>query len=139
VYTQANRNRRAERLTGAEGGAIITGWKEGFMLRGTFFWNTITRPVANVTVSMTPALITRQRQNLGSTGSQGVELEASGRISNSITLSGGHEYIDATVTSFTADPALAGMNPSLVGLQIPQFRDTPILARAGLRLQFGSR
>lgn len=35
------------------------------MLRGTFFWNTITRPVANVRVSTTPALITRQRQNLG--------------------------------------------------------------------------
>jgi len=62
----------------------------------------------------------------GHTRLQGVELEASGRISNSNTLSGGYEYIDATVTSFTVDPALAGMNPSLVGLQIPKFRDTRI-------------
>jgi outer membrane receptor protein involved in Fe transport len=120
VFTQANSDLRAERLTGAEGGAIVTGWNDRFMLRGTYFWNTITRPVANVTVSTTPTLITRQRQNLGSTRSQGVELEASGRISNSITLSGGYEYTDATVTSFTLDPALAGLNPSLLGLQIPQ-------------------
>ena len=33
---------------------------------------------------------------------------------------GGYEYTDATVTSFTLDPALAGLNPSLLGLQIPQ-------------------
>jgi outer membrane receptor protein involved in Fe transport len=120
VFTQANSNLQAERLTGAEGGAIVTGWNQRFMLRGTYFWNTITRPVANVTVSMTPALITRQRENLGSTRSQGVELEASSRISDSITLSGGYEYTDATVTSFTVDPALAGLNPSLVGLRVPQ-------------------
>jgi outer membrane receptor protein involved in Fe transport len=120
VFTEANSNLRAERLTGAEGGAIVTGWNERIMLRGNFFWNQITRPVANVTLTTTPSLITRQRQNLGSTRSQGVEFEASGRLTNSVTLSGGYEYTDATVTSFTVDPALAGLNPSLVGLDIPQ-------------------
>jgi len=120
VFTEFNPNLRAERLTGAEGGAIVTGWNQRVMLRGNFFWNQITRPVANVTLTTTPSLITRQRQNLGSTRSQGVELEASGRLSNSVTLSGGYEYTDATVTSFTVDPALAGLNPSLVGLDVPQ-------------------
>jgi outer membrane receptor protein involved in Fe transport len=120
VFTEANSNLRAERLTGAEGGAIVTGWNQRVMLRGNFFWNQITRPVANVTLTTTPSLITRQRQNLGSTRSQGMELEASGRLSNSVTLSGGYEYTDATVTSFTVDPALAGLNPSLVGLDVPQ-------------------
>ena len=115
VFTEFNPNLRAERLTGAEGGAIVTGWNQRVMLRGNFFWNQITRPVANVTLTTTPSLITRQRQNLGSTVSQGVEFEASGQLSNSITLSGGYEYTDATVTSFTVDPALAGLNPSLVG------------------------
>jgi outer membrane receptor protein involved in Fe transport len=120
VFTEFNPNLRAERLTGAEGGAIVTGWGQRVMLRSNFFWNRITRPVANVTLTTTPNLITRQRQNLGSTRSQGVELEASGRLSNSVTLSGGYEYTDASVTSFTIDPALAGLNPSLVGLDVPQ-------------------
>jgi outer membrane receptor protein involved in Fe transport len=120
VFTEFNPNLRAERLTGAEGGAIVTGWNQRVMLRGNFFWTQMTRPVANVTLTTTPSLITRQRQNLGSTRSQGVELEASGRLSNSVTLSGGYEYTDATVTSFTVDPALAGLNPSLVGLDVPQ-------------------
>jgi len=120
VFTEFNPNLRAERLTGAEGGAIVTAWDQRVMLRGNFFWNQITRPVANVTLTTTPNLITRQRQNLGSTRSQGVELEASGRLSNSVTLSGGYEYTDASVTSFTIDPALAGLNPSLVGLDVPQ-------------------
>jgi outer membrane receptor protein involved in Fe transport len=120
VFTEFNPNLRAERLTGAESGAIVTGWNQRVMLRGNFFWNQITRPVANVTLTTTPNLITRQRRNLGSTRSQGVELEASGRLSNSVTLSGGYEYTDATVTGFTVDPALAGLNPSLVGLDVPQ-------------------
>ena len=42
------------------------------------------------------------------------------RLSNSVTVSGGYQYTDATVTSFTVDPALAGLNPSLVGLDVPQ-------------------
>ncbi len=120
VFTEFNPNLGAERLTGAEGGAIVTGWDQRIMLRGNFFWNQITRPVANVTLTTTPSLITRQRQNLGSTRSQGVELEASGRLSSSVTLSGGYQYTDATVTSFTVDPALAGLNPSLVGFDVPQ-------------------
>ncbi len=120
VFTEANSDLRAERLTGAEGGAILTGWSQRLMLRGTFFWNEITRPVANVTLTTTPSLITRQRQNLGSTISQGAEFEASVQVSNSITLSGGYQYTHATVTSFTVDPALSGLNPSLVGLNVPQ-------------------
>ncbi len=120
VFTEANSNLRAERLTGAEGGAILTGLNQRLMLRGNFFWNEITRPVANVTLTTTPSLITRQRQNLGSTVSQGVELETSFQVSSSITLSGGYEYTHATVTSFTIDPDLAGLNPSLVGLNVPQ-------------------
>ena len=90
------------------------------MLRGNFFWNQVTRPVANVTLGTTPSLITRQRQNLGSTVSQGLELEASSQLSGSVTVSGGYQYTHATVTNFSVDPALAGLNPSLVGLNLPQ-------------------
>jgi outer membrane receptor protein involved in Fe transport len=120
VFTEFNPNLRAERLTGAEGGVIVTGLNQRLMLRSTYFWNQITRPVANVTLTTTPSLITRQRQNLGSTVSQGLELEATARINNSLSISGGYEYTDATVTNFTVDPSLEGLNPSLVGLDVPQ-------------------
>jgi outer membrane receptor protein involved in Fe transport len=113
IVTQSNDQLLAERLTGAEGGAIVTGWDQHFMLRGNFFWSAVTRPIANVTLSVTPDLITRQRQNLGRARSRGVEIEADERLSSSITLSGAYEYTDATVTSFSA-------NPALVGLWIPQ-------------------
>jgi outer membrane receptor protein involved in Fe transport len=113
VFTEANSDLRAERLTGAEGGAIVTVWDQRLMLRGTFFWNDVTRSVGNVTISSTPSLITRMRENLGRTRSQGVELEATTRVSNALTLSGGYEYTDATVINFSADP-------TLVGLDIPQ-------------------
>ena len=113
IVTQANDQLLAERLTGAEAGAIVTGWDQHFMLRGNFFWSDITRPIANVTLSVAPDLITRQRQNLGRTRSRGAEVEADERLSNAITLSGSYEYTDATVTSFSA-------NPALVGLWLPQ-------------------
>jgi outer membrane receptor protein involved in Fe transport len=113
IVTQANDQLLAERLTGAEAGAIVTGWDRRFMLRGNFFWSDVTRPIANVTLGVTPDLITRQRQNLGRTRSRGVEIEADERLSSSVTLSGDYEYTDATVTSFSA-------NPVLVGLWIPQ-------------------
>ena len=117
VVTKANNELRAERLTGAEAGAIVTAQDQRFMLRGDFFWAGINRPIANVTIQTTPTLITRQRQNLGSTRSQGVEIEASERLSGSWTISGGYEYTNATVTSYPADPTL---NPTLVGLDVPQ-------------------
>jgi outer membrane receptor protein involved in Fe transport len=113
IVTQANDQLLAERLTGAEAGAIVTGWDQRFLLRGNFFWSDITRPVANVTLSVTPDLITRQRQNLGRTRSRGVELEADERLTQAIALSGSYEYTGATVTSFAA-------NPALVGLWLPQ-------------------
>lgn len=117
VVTQANPNLLAERLTGGEGGAIVSGWSQRFLLRGNFFWADLTRPVANVTISQTANLITRRRENLGGTRSRGVELEATARLTNAFSVSGGYEYTDATVTSFPADPTL---NVSLVGLNIPQ-------------------
>src|SRR5581483_11405703 len=76
VLTLANPSLKAERLTGVEAGAIINGLNGRFVMRGNFFWDDITRPVANLTLSQTATLITRERQNLGRTRSRGVEIEA---------------------------------------------------------------
>jgi len=109
VLTQANDKLRAERLTGGEAGASVAGFRKKLNVRGTFFWSEITRPIANVTLSTTPALITRQRQNLGRTRSRGIEIEAEARITNSIIVTGGYQFIDATVSKFPANTALEGL------------------------------
>jgi outer membrane receptor protein involved in Fe transport len=113
VLTLANDKLRAERLTGGEAGVSVNAFDRKLNVRGTFFWSEIIRPVANVTLSVTPALITRQRQNLGRTRSRGFEMEAEARISSTVIISGGYQFLDATVLRFPA-------NTMLEGLLIPQ-------------------
>jgi outer membrane receptor protein involved in Fe transport len=113
VLTLASENLRAERLTGGEGGVRFNSIDGSLAVRGSFFWNEINRPVANVTLTTTSALITRQRQNLGRTRSRGLELEADARLNHDWQLSAGYLFADATVVKFPA-------NQTLEGLMIPQ-------------------
>jgi outer membrane receptor protein involved in Fe transport len=113
VVTDANSALRAERLTGTEAGAEFNAFHERFTGRGTFFWADVTDPIANVTLSVTPNLITRQRQNLGRTRSRGSAMDATLHLTPTLALTGGYEFVNATVLSFSA-------NPALVGLQIPE-------------------
>jgi outer membrane receptor protein involved in Fe transport len=113
VVTSANSELKAERLTGAEAGAQFDAFRSKLTGRGTFFWSDVTDPIANVTLSVTPTLITRQRQNLGRTRSRGVDLDAALHVTPNFELTSGYEFVNATVLSFTADP-------SLEGLEIPQ-------------------
>jgi outer membrane receptor protein involved in Fe transport len=109
VLTLANENLRAERLTGGEAGARLGFAHDRVLLRGTFFWNEITRPVANVTLLTTPNLITRQRQNLGRTRSRGVELQAEAAVNRYWAISAGYLFADAKVVEFPTNRALEGL------------------------------
>jgi outer membrane receptor protein involved in Fe transport len=109
VLTLANENLLAERLTGAETGASANAFNQKLNVRGAFFWSEITRPVANVTLMVQSALITRQRQNLGRTRSRGLELEWDARLTKRLTVSGGYLFAAATVLSFPANSALEGL------------------------------
>ncbi len=113
IVTLANNNLRAERLTGAEVGAAASVFRDRLAARGTFFWSEISRPIANVTLTLTPTLVTRQRQNLGRTRSRGVDVDFTGRITSALGISGGYQFTDATVLSFPA-------NLGLVGLRVPE-------------------
>jgi outer membrane receptor protein involved in Fe transport len=64
--------------------------------------------VANVTLSIAPNLITRQRQNLGKTRSRGVELDFEFRPNGGWNLSGGYLLADSRVAEFPANTALVG-------------------------------
>jgi outer membrane receptor protein involved in Fe transport len=109
VLTLANNALEAERLTGGEAGVSVAGLNRRINVRGLFFWSEIARPIANVTLSVTPELITRQRQNLGRTRSRGVEVEAEAAITDTFRVSGGYLFADATVLEFPANTLLEGL------------------------------
>ena len=109
VLTEANSQLRAERLTGAEAGVNAFAFDRRLQLRGTFFWNDVVNPIANVTLSTSPPPVLRQRQNLGKTRSRGLHVDGSLSVSSTVSLSGGYQFVDATVLS-----------QALNGLRIPE-------------------
>lgn len=139
VLTLANEDLRAERLAGAETGAIFTSEGGRLTSRGVLFWMEVDRTVANVTLSAAPGLITRQRRNLGRTRSRGLEWEGTARLGDRWTLSGGYLLSDATVESAPGDEELVGLRLSQVprhqaSLQL-RFAD-PDLADLGLQARW---
>jgi outer membrane receptor protein involved in Fe transport len=114
TLTNANPNLRSEELTGGDASLAVNGFQHRLEARGTFFFNEIIDPVANVTLSSTPTLITRQRQNLGRTRAPGFEIDATAHFTRELSLSVGYQYVDAVVSSFP------NAMPSLVGLWIAQ-------------------
>jgi outer membrane cobalamin receptor len=110
AVTNANAFLRAEQLTGAETGARATAFNQRAEFRGTVFWADIVDPVTNVTLSTTPALITRQRENLGRTRSIGTELDSVLHITDAIQFSTGYQFVYAYVAS----------SPTLQGNLVPE-------------------
>jgi outer membrane receptor protein involved in Fe transport len=120
VFTLADENLRAERLTGGEAGLLFS--RRGLAARANFFWTDVTRPVANVTLSATPALITRRRQNLGRTRARGFEAEIEKRFNSYWSLSAGYLAASARVASFPADASLEGNRVPQVARQQLNFQ-----------------
>jgi outer membrane receptor protein involved in Fe transport len=118
VNTLANDQLRSEQLTGAEVGAAYH-WSRS-SLRAAYFWDHISDPVANVTLNVTPALITRQRQNLGATRARGFELEGESQVAEWLSVGAGYQFVNSIVLRFSADPALEG---NLVP-QVPRHQGT---------------
>ena len=113
VVTNANASLRAERLTGGDVGIGLQTFGERLFLRSNVFWSEIDDSIANVTIAATPALITRQRQNLGATRARGIELSAVTKLARHWELSNEYLLTDSTVLRFPA-------NRSLEGLLVPQ-------------------
>lgn len=110
VLTNANDSLRPERLRGAETG--VTLGSGAVLARATYFWNTIHDAVGNRTLSTTPALITRQRQNIGDIVSQGLEFELQTRLPRHLWTRTSYEYAHAVVTR--------SLEPGLLDLRVPQ-------------------
>jgi outer membrane receptor protein involved in Fe transport len=122
VVTLAEENLRAERLTSVEAGLLYNSTRRGTAARAGVFWMDVTRPVANVTLSVTPALITRQRRNLGRTRSRGFEFEFEQRLGHGWTASAGYLFVDPRVASFPVEVALEGRRLPQVARQQLSFQ-----------------
>ncbi len=84
--TQTNHNEalKPERLKGGDAGLLMT--RGHVSARVTGFWNTLEDVITNVTLSTTPTLITKQRQNADKLRSAGVELEGDVRLPASLSV-----------------------------------------------------
>jgi outer membrane receptor protein involved in Fe transport len=111
VVTNPNPELDPERLTGVEGGVLLS--RSAVSARVTGFWNQLDNAITNVTVSVTTAQTTRQRQNTDTVRAGGVEVEADYRAFQHWTLSG---LAVVTHSSFVHTPA----QPELEGNRVPQ-------------------
>ncbi|MEE2839841.1 MAG: TonB-dependent receptor [Acidobacteriota bacterium] len=107
VTTLNNPDLGPERLIGFEGGLNLAPTDQVFF-RVTGFWNRIKDPVSNVTLTVEPTLITRQRQNLGQTRVWGIQSEVQYRPTPHWMLDASYLFNDATVRNFTANRAIEG-------------------------------
>ena len=114
VLTLANDNLGPELLSAVEAG-IRSG-----PVRVTFFSMRTDDVIVNVTRSITPTLITRQRANLGFSRSRGIEAETDFHLAPDWRLSAGYLFADATLDTGTRTP------------QVPRNQATLQLAFRGL-------
>ena len=81
-------------------------------MSAAYFQENVDEPVANVTLFTTAALITRQRENLGSVRARGMDSDALFLFPR-VQLRAGYEYVHSVVSSFS-------QNPRLVDQFVPQ-------------------
>lgn len=123
--TLPNANLRSERATGWETGFQTDIPKISSTLRASYFWTQVNRPITALTLLTTPTQTLLIRENLGQIESRGVSIDFAMQPARWISLVGGYQYANATVTKNAPEP-------QLVGKWIPQVPRN--MATAQLRL-----
>ena len=106
--TLANPSLRSERATGWETGVETDPARLQSVLRGSYFWTQVNRPITALTLTTTPTATTLMRENLGQIESRGVSIDASSHPLVWLGIEGGYQYARATVTQYKQQPALVG-------------------------------
>ncbi len=106
--TLANSQLRSERATGWETGAEFTLPSRNTRIRASYFWTEVNRPVTALTLSVTPSQIIEQRENLGQIRSRGVAVDYQAEPLSWLSVTGGYQYANATVTRFAPESQLVG-------------------------------
>jgi outer membrane receptor protein involved in Fe transport len=122
--TLPNPNLRSERATGWETGLQADLHRFGSSVRVSYFFTQVNRPITTLTVSTTPTSQTLMRANLGQIESRGISLDYSARPARWISVAGGYQFADATVTKFQ-------QQPNLVGNWIPEVARNMATAQVG--------
>lgn len=130
VLTLSNENLRPEKATSGEAAVVVNAFDERLYLRAGPYCTRLSETVSNVTLTVTPTLITRQRQNLAITRSCGFEADVSVRATPELTFNGSYLHVDAKVRA--GDPALVGLRLQ----QIP--RDQGTIEARYSRLKLGT-
>lgn len=123
VVTNANQDLTAEHFAGGELGVRVQA-TDRVQVRATGFGGMLQSPVGNITLSSTPTLITRQRQNIGGIAVKGIELATDAQIAKFVSFTAGYQFVDATVSSNPNDPTLVGKLEPLVPRHAVTFAGT---------------
>ena len=97
VLTLANESLAPEHLSAVEAGVRLR------YLRATLFSMGLSDVVSNVTLTATPSLITRQRQNVASSRSRGAEIEGEWPLWRNVRAAAGYLFCDSVVTAGSLD------------------------------------
>lgn len=108
VLTEPNEALEPETLRTLQAGVLLH--HGAGSTRVTIFRNDLTDAITNVTISTTPSLITRRRENVGGVRAWGAEVEGEWRLNARATLTGTLALIDSVFTD------VAGLD----GLRVPQ-------------------
>ena len=99
--TKPNGALRSERATGWETG--VTTQQNWGMIRASYFLTQINRPISAVTINPNSSPILLQRENLGQIESRGVSVDFDLASRYWLSVNGGYQYANATVTRGTQD------------------------------------
>ncbi|MEO6828337.1 MAG: TonB-dependent receptor, partial [Acidobacteriaceae bacterium] len=108
AVTLANPQLQSERATGWETGAEFTFPARNTRVRASYFWTEVNRPVTALTLSVSPTRIVKQRANLGQIRSRGVALDYQTEPLSWLSITGGYQHANATVTRFSQQPQMVG-------------------------------
>jgi outer membrane receptor protein involved in Fe transport len=111
TQTRPNEALEPERLTGGDVGVMVT--RGRVSTRVTGFWNVLDEAITAITLSTTPTVIIKQRANADTVHASGLELEASLRLSSSLSATFAGGFIGSTFQGDT----------SLNGNEVPQVPD----------------
>jgi outer membrane receptor protein involved in Fe transport len=115
VVTSPNPALTPERLTGVEGGVRLA--RGATSLRLTAYASSLANAVTNVTITSTPALITRQRQNTDTIRADGLEVEGEFRPRGPWSFKGLAVFSSSRFAKSPAQPAIEGNRVP----QVPRF------------------
>ena len=123
--TQTNHNEALdpERLKGGDAGLLFARGRASARVTG--FWNQLDDVITNITLSTTPTLITKQRQNADKLRSTGVELEGDMRLPASLSVGFATAIVNAR---FKGDTSLRDNRVP----QVPQYN-------VGLSIRYGRK